>query len=73
MFHFVYDTAHISGELAVKIELQNKKTLYGRALHQDILSGNQYTRVKLHKSAEMNFTIPAFAKICLSRLIYGNY
>lgn len=61
MFHFVYNTTHISEERAVKIELQNKKTLCQRALQLDILSGNQYTEVKRYKSTEMYFTIPACA------------
>lgn len=61
MFHFVYNTTHISEERAVKIELQNKKTLCERTLHQEILSGNQYTEiVRLYKSYKMYFTNSAW-------------
>lgn len=71
MFHFVYDKAHISRELAVKIELQNKKMLYERALHQNILSGNQYAQAILWflqkfalscdlQTRSRNYRIPVF-------------
>lgn len=61
MFHLVYNTTHISEERIVKIELQNKKTLSERTLHQEILSGNQYTLVvRRYKSYKMYFMYSAW-------------